>query len=246
MSQQNVPDWMPLYVYEFIADRNVQAMELDELGAYFRLILTQWVNGSVPEDIRALARLLHRDVETMERIWEALKGCYRPHPELAGELVQGRVEEERAVALARLAGSSKGGTVRAQKVREKKLRRGKKSAAEGTPVLEGWPAEGPAQPTAVSPATSVWEEFKRLYPAHRLDEENACRALLSREEEAADIVSGLRVAVTCGDWLKEEGRFVPKASNFISTGLYKDHLRAVPAAKKTAFFDPSSITGGKN
>jgi uncharacterized protein YdaU (DUF1376 family) len=123
MSQRDVPEWMPLYVYEFIADRNVQAMELDELGAYFRLILTQWVNGSVPADRRELARLLHLDAKTMERVWLALAPCYKAHPDLPGELVQGRVEEERAVALSKLRGNSKGGKTAAERRRARQAER---------------------------------------------------------------------------------------------------------------------------
>ena len=241
MSQQNVPEWMPLYVYEFIADRDVQAMELDELGAYFRLILTQWVNGSVPADRRALARLLHCEVEKMERIWVALAPCYKEHPERPGELIQGRVEGEREAAMARLAGNVKGGVVSASR------RRSKTYGPAPAPIAPDVPVETPhAEPTRVRDTGIMerWEEFKRLYPAHRLDEEIACRAILSREEEAADIVAGLKVAVLCEAWQKDNGKFVPKASNFISTGQYKDHLRAAPAPKKPVpYFDPRSITG---
>lgn len=118
MSQRDVPEWMPLYVYEFLADRNVQAMSLDELGAYFLLIMTQWVNGSVPSDMRVLARLLrNQDPEMMERIWQALAPCYREHPTMPGELIQGRVEEERETARQRLAGNSRGGRTSAERRR---------------------------------------------------------------------------------------------------------------------------------
>ena len=147
MSQRDVPEWMPLYVYEFIADRNVQAMELDELGAYFRLILTQWVNGSVPEDRRELARLLHRDAETVERIWLALAPCYKAHPDLPGELVQGRVEEERATALSKLKGNRKGGLTAAERRRAKRAEKvlaggGERRGMVGHPnTEEDWDVE---------------------------------------------------------------------------------------------------------
>ncbi|MGD0497566.1 MAG: hypothetical protein ABSC23_03920 [Bryobacteraceae bacterium] len=241
MSQQDVPEWMSLYVYEFFADLNVQAMELDELGAYWRLIGVQWMNGSVPSDLRVLARLLHvRSRKTMERIWKALSPCYVEHPDKPGELIQSRVESERVKALARIKGNSKGGTTSAARRNARK---------QGDLPVELSPT---SELTATQPARErvdimpLWEEFKGLYPTHRLDEENACRAFISREEEAADIVAGLRAAVVCADWVKDEGRFVPKASNFISAGTYKDHLRTAPAAKKkTVYFDPKSITGGK-
>ena len=63
-------------------------MALDQLGAY-PLIMTQWVNGSIPADLRVLGRLLrNQDADTTERIWMALEPCYRDHAELEGELIQ--------------------------------------------------------------------------------------------------------------------------------------------------------------
>jgi hypothetical protein len=109
---------------------------------------------------------------------------------------------------------------------------------------------------------SEWETFKKLYPAHRLDEEAACRAFVSREEEAGAILTGLRAAVKSEDWTKEGGRFVPKASKFIGEGLYKNAARVQPEANrapglnpdgsvkpgwspdgKIKYFDPGFITG---
>lgn len=75
-----------------------------------------------------------------------------------------------------------------------------------------------------------WETFKATYPAHRLDEEAACRAFLSREDEAEAILSGLQAALASEDWTKESGKFVPTASKFIFDGKYKDALRLKPAA----------------
>lgn len=73
--------------------------------------------------------------------------------------------------------------------------------------------------------TGQWGEFKSLYPAHRLDEEPACRAFLSRDDEAAAILTGLRLAVTSEDWSRDGGKFVPLASKFIFDGRYKDAAR---------------------
>lgn len=232
MSQQNVPEWMPLYVYEFVADRNVQAMTLDELGAYLRLILMQWANGSVPKDLQSLARLLHCDLETMERFWVALGPCYRDHPTLPGEMIQERVEKERTKAMGRLSVSSRGGKQAQARRRAQRVEPGLEVPADVAEVVKG-----PA------PVLAHWEAFKAAYPAHRLDEEVSCRAMLSREDEAADIVAGLRVAVASKEWAEEEGKFVPRASRFITDGMYKDFLRGAPKVKKPVPFDLTTITG---
>ncbi len=92
-----------------------------------------------------------------------------------------------------------------------------------------------------NPVLAIWETFKRLYPAHRLDEERACQAMLSREDEAPQILAGLRAAVTSPDWTKDNGQYVPRASGFISDGRYKDFRTVAP--KPVVYFDPKSITG---
>jgi hypothetical protein len=71
-----------------------------------------------------------------------------------------------------------------------------------------------------------WDEFKTLYPAHRLDEEGAARAWVSREDESEAILSGLRVWVKSVDWTKCGGEYVKWASGFISNGIYKTKPKA--------------------
>jgi hypothetical protein len=67
-----------------------------------------------------------------------------------------------------------------------------------------------------------WNEFRSLYPARRFDEELALRAYLSREDEHQAIMAGLLVAVKCQEWADDGGKYVPRASRFISDGIYKD------------------------
>ena len=237
MSQQSVPEWMPLYVYEFLADINVQAMDLDELGAYFLLVMCQWVNGSIPSDKRILARLCrNRDEATMERIWTALKPCYSEHPSEPGVLIQKRVEEEREVALSRLAGSKKGGLASAESRRKKQDKPGRTVRDSAAPI--------PAQLEMGREVANDdhWAEFKRLYPSHRFDEQMACQMFLPHTDGDV-IVAGLKRAVASEDWTKEDGKYVPWASRFIADGKYTGY-KALPVEKKPTFFDPTSITGG--
>lgn len=85
---------------------------------------------------------------------------------------------------------------------------------------------------------SYWEKFKSLYPAHRLDEEPACRAFVAREEESAAILEGLTVAVASDDWMKDGGKYVPKASRFIRDSQYLDFKRAAADHPKVKYWKP--------
>lgn len=92
---------------------------------------------------------------------------------------------------------------------------------------------------------SQWEQFKALYPVHRLDEEPAARAWVSREEEAEAILTGLRLVVTSEEWTRDGGKYVPKASRFIGEGMYADAARLgkPKESKRRPYFDPRTITG---
>jgi hypothetical protein len=96
----------------------------------------------------------------------------------------------------------------------------------------------------IEASVSHWEAFRAIYPAHRFDEQMACQMFVSRCEDEA-ILSGLKRAVASDDWRKDEGKFVPWASKFIAEGKYTG-FRAPAADKKPTFFDPDSITRGKN
>lgn len=68
---------MPLYVYEIRADEACSLMELDEFGAYMRLLQHQWIEGSMPSDEAKLMRLLGVvDPDVFARIWGVLSSKF--------------------------------------------------------------------------------------------------------------------------------------------------------------------------
>ena len=242
MSQRDVPEWMPLYVYEFIADRNVQAMELDELGAYFRLILTQWVNGSVPADRRELARLLHRDTETMERIWSALAPCYKAHPELPGELVQGRVEEERETALNRLAGNSKGGKTSAERRQGKKQSRPQVELTATTELPKTFPQpirKPVVENCGVTPKLkAAFDQVASRYPqctgvdmAFQIWRGYRERGLVT-EANGHEGAEGVTRYLESEKWARDDGRYIESFDKWISGKKWRD--RPAPSAEAKA------------
>jgi hypothetical protein len=113
----------------------------------------------------------------------------------------------------------------------------------GRPVKAGGAIKQAPPTPATEEVVSIarWDEFKRLYPAHRFDEQMACQIFISRAEDEA-ILAGLRRAIASDDWRKDDGKFVPWASKFIAEGKYSGFKASAPE-KPTAYFDPKSITG---
>jgi hypothetical protein len=241
MAQRDVPPWFSFYPYEFMADENVAAMTLTQKGAYTSLLCLQWINGSIPADTQALARLLGCTVTEMDTIWAGVGQCFKAHATDQGRLVQGRLEVERELTAGRMA---------AERRRQTEIRERRKVERNGnveqTADVHGSNGVEPignhvsctvlySSNTNTSEAQKQnlqrWDEFKTLYPAHRLDEELAARAWVSREEESEAILSGLREWVKSADWTKCGGEYVKWASGFISNGIYKTKPKAAGGEK---------------
>lgn len=228
MGQRDVPDWFSFYVYEFMSDERVVAMTLEQVGAYVLLMLGQWINGSIPSDIPALARILKRTTAEMEILWAGVGPCFTPHPTESGRLIQKRLEEERIETLARM---EKARTKEKTRREKERLKREAEESAKRGGVVPGTcqtrVGNVPEPCTVLSSYTSNTSskkeatdakcaEFTALYPAHRLDNYGAQCFLSSTDQDG--ILARLRLAVKSKDWTRENGRYVPLASKWILQG----------------------------
>ena len=80
-----------LYASDFYMDTNHWTIE--EIGIYQRLLLTQWVNGSVPSDEPRLARISGCGLKKFQKWWPTIKIKF--HLNGNGELKNLKLEEVR-------------------------------------------------------------------------------------------------------------------------------------------------------
>jgi uncharacterized protein YdaU (DUF1376 family) len=66
------PEWFKLDAARFLSDTKVDAMSTLELGACFRLLCRQWIDGHIPDDRCLLARLCRMDATAMGEAWVTL------------------------------------------------------------------------------------------------------------------------------------------------------------------------------
>jgi uncharacterized protein YdaU (DUF1376 family) len=88
-------------------------MTLEQEGAYLRLLAAQWLDGSIPASVPALARMCKSTAKAMQRLWDGwteektmdvvpgLSECFVGAPGQAGRLINERLEHERAEQKAR-------------------------------------------------------------------------------------------------------------------------------------------------
>jgi uncharacterized protein YdaU (DUF1376 family) len=70
------PPWFKVDAAKFLSDATVDAMSALELGACFRLLCRQWLDGAIPDDLRTLARLSRLDDQTMNDAWVTLSSFF--------------------------------------------------------------------------------------------------------------------------------------------------------------------------
>jgi uncharacterized protein YdaU (DUF1376 family) len=70
------PEWFKMDPAKFLSDGQVDAMTTVELGACFRLICRQWLDGFIPDDLRMLARLCRLDDTAMGEAWQTLSNFF--------------------------------------------------------------------------------------------------------------------------------------------------------------------------
>lgn len=81
------------YPKDFLTSEHVELMSLAERGVYITLICKCWIEGSLPSDVTALARLCGTPIGAFRRLWPAVEPCFRLA--VNGRLTHARLEHER-------------------------------------------------------------------------------------------------------------------------------------------------------
>jgi uncharacterized protein YdaU (DUF1376 family) len=77
MTTSEKPDWFKMSPAQFLQDGIIDAMSTLELGATFRLLCRQWIDGDLVDDKGMLARQARLTEEEMERAWPVLSQFFR-------------------------------------------------------------------------------------------------------------------------------------------------------------------------
>lgn len=88
--------YFKLYPADFLSDPPVIAMSDEELGFYWRCLLVAWLDDGIPEDRKALAKLMRTTPKRIERLWPAMENLWVHGRK--GKLVNPRQEKERKKA----------------------------------------------------------------------------------------------------------------------------------------------------
>jgi uncharacterized protein YdaU (DUF1376 family) len=124
------PEWFKLDPAKFLSDAQVDVMSTLELGACFRLLCRQWLDGHISDDPRLLARLCRLDAPSMGEAWLTLEPFFPPIE--PGKRANRFMWIEREKVIAALEHKSDEGT-RAARKRWHEARKNRSQAVDATP-----------------------------------------------------------------------------------------------------------------
>jgi uncharacterized protein YdaU (DUF1376 family) len=81
---------------DFDTDENVRLMSMCEVGLYVLCLNHAWVNGSLPDDLRKIAKIVGQPFPQVKKSWPAVSKCFMKNED--GTLTNSRLEEERKLA----------------------------------------------------------------------------------------------------------------------------------------------------
>lgn len=117
------PSWFKLHPTDFLADRNVERMNIAEFGLYCYLLMRGWIDGGIPASLDELSRYaMLRDIslKRLSRLWEAVSPCWQESLNSPTKLVNPRQEMERVVVKSYWDGKERAGKASAAKRQKQK------------------------------------------------------------------------------------------------------------------------------
>lgn len=224
MSEPKLPH-MPLWVYDLEADEDCCLMSLAEFGAYMRLLQRQWIEGTIPDDVARLARLLRVTVDEMEAIWSTLSPKFVKDGR--GRLQNRRLDAERAAAMGKVATNRANG---AKGGRPPKTERFSETKPNGSIRVSGSGSGSDSPEGGSAEGGSAFDAFWAEYP-RKVGKGNAARLWADLPVSPDVVMAGLARCKASAAWSKDGGQYVPKPSNWLTDEGWHDHPDPSPSRK---------------
>lgn len=71
--------YFPFYPSDFLADMNVQAMNLEERGLYVTLLCLDWQEDGLPTDMKKIAKILKISEKKLKNLFSSMEMCFTVH-----------------------------------------------------------------------------------------------------------------------------------------------------------------------
>lgn len=218
------PPAFQLYASDFYMDTS--GWTATQIGIYFRLLMFEWVNGSIPNGIQGLARIAQIDPGNFLK-------CYRPtvegkfFPNGNGELVNRRLEEVRE---------------NQRKYRESQSEKGKASAEKRwgdrvtgviTTVTERLQpkdnSSSSSSSSSLNPKSIYSDSFSSFWNKYPKKEgKSEATKIFEKIEPDEFLLKVMLAKITqfkrTPQWMQDGGRFIPKPATWLNERRWEDEI----------------------
>lgn len=218
------PPAFQLYASDFYMD--TASWSPNEVGIYFRLLMYEWVNGSIPNDNRQMARIAGCDPKTMEKSWVLCTGKKFSQND-SGEWENSRLEQtrkEQQEYREKLANSGRlGGLKTQEKARQES------SKASSKRLSENQALQSSSSPSSLkkNKYTVDFQTFYSSYPRKKAPDA-AWRAWQKRNGDRPPIeklLNAIEAQKDSEDWKKDGGQYIPYPATWLNQGCWADEVR---------------------
>jgi uncharacterized protein YdaU (DUF1376 family) len=230
------PPAFQLYASDFYMD--TASWSPNDVGIYFRLLIWEWINGPIPDDLRKMARIAGCDPKTLDSSWRDCLGVKFikkgfGHGEISRPMYQGKIPSTKEVCgwensrleqtrkeqqehREKLANSGRLGGLKTQKIARKESSEASSEASSENQALQSSSSTSPSKKNKI---------IKELY----LD-----FVMLSKDEHE-------KLIVELGEQATKD--MITRLNNYLgSTGKkYKSHYFTILNWKRKDFDEPQKV-----
>jgi uncharacterized protein YdaU (DUF1376 family) len=218
---------MPLWVYDLEADRDCRKMSDATFGRYMRLLIRQWIEGSVPATPTDAMRDALLDSDSEGDVQSLLDRKFSE--QVDGGRANRRLDAERSAAMEKVATNRANG---AKGGRPPKTERFSETKPNGSIRAYGSGSESDSSEGGSAEGGGTFDAFWTEYP--KKVGKRPCAALWSRRHlagQSAEVMAGLARCKASAAWSKDGGQFIPNPQTWLNRDGWLDELDAKPARK---------------
>lgn len=222
MSHHKLPH-MPLWVFDIDTDRSCRAMPDQEFGRYMRLLIRQWIEGSVPAGAVDAARDAMLDPGAEDSLQSLLD---RKFSEKDGGFRRNkRCAEERESAIAKCEANREkgrlGGLAKAKA----------KAKADGlAPVSDSDSGSKSSSKGGSAEGGEAFAAFWDAYP-RKVGKGKAARLWADLPVSPDVVMAGLARCKASAAWASDGGKYIPGPSNWLADEGWHDQPDPAPSRK---------------
>lgn len=229
-----------MFPKDFDSDENVRLMTMCELGLYIRCLNHAWVNGSLPNDVTKIAKIVGEPLKNVKKSWPAVAKCFTENEK--GTLENKRLENERKWATEKSAKAKQSAELRhsqepvvagvsedANALLRARARAESESESESSPVfsVDGGVGETPCDTLTFLRKFKARRGFKNPHKPDREYAERRLTELKLTESQVDEILDGYEAS----DWGRKNG--------FPIRGVLKNPLSWIAPEPNAAIEEPA-------